>query len=224
MTQLFQTNGEQQKLSVADCELVAFGGDGPVSFQTVDASLDRVPGRVVLPVELRRTAAEGAALRWRTWSALSGMVQRTHVCAGRSGSCVRRTPCRPAPDQGGRAADPAPRGARGARTAVSPRIVLPSPRSNGFLTLLDGQVELGGEPTARASQPVISGLGEHTARWFLLQVALLAGLRPHAVGCGRPWSRRSGPGRLRPFTSARVWRRVRIRCQVPFRCHRRNRS
>ena len=44
-----------------------------------------------------------------------------------------------------------------------------------FLILLDGQVALGGEPAARASQPVISGFGEHTARWFLLQVALLAG-------------------------------------------------
>ncbi len=44
-----------------------------------------------------------------------------------------------------------------------------------FLTLLDGQVELGGEPAARPSQPVITGLGEDAARWFLLQVALLAG-------------------------------------------------
>ena len=43
------------------------------------------------------------------------------------------------------------------------------------MALLDGQVELGGEPAARPSQPMITGLGEDAARWFLLQVALLAG-------------------------------------------------
>jgi hypothetical protein len=40
--------------------------------------------------------------------------------------------------------------------------------------LFDSQVELGGEPATRATQSVIIGLGEHTARRFLLQVALLA--------------------------------------------------
>jgi len=46
---------------------------------------------------------------------------------------------------------------------------------HGLLTLLDSQVQLGREPAARASQSVISGLHEHAARWFLLQVALFAG-------------------------------------------------
>lgn len=45
---------------------------------------------------------------------------------------------------------------------------------HGFLALLDGQVQLGGEPAARASQSVIPRLGENTARWFLLQVTPLA--------------------------------------------------
>lgn len=44
-----------------------------------------------------------------------------------------------------------------------------------LLALLDGQVQLGGETAARPSQSVITGLGEHATRWFLLQVALLAG-------------------------------------------------
>ncbi len=46
---------------------------------------------------------------------------------------------------------------------------------HGLLALLDGQVQLGGEPAARASQPMITRLGEHAARRLLLQVALLPG-------------------------------------------------
>lgn len=46
---------------------------------------------------------------------------------------------------------------------------------HGPLALLDGQVQLAGEPAARASQPMITRLGEHAARWLLLQVALLPG-------------------------------------------------
>lgn len=46
---------------------------------------------------------------------------------------------------------------------------------HGLLTRLNCQVELGREPAARPSQPMITGLGKDTARWFLLQVALLAG-------------------------------------------------
>ncbi|WP_413755289.1 hypothetical protein [Streptomyces sp. MMBL 11-3] len=44
------------------------------------------------------------------------------------------------------------------------------------LNRVDGQVQLGGEPAARAFQAVISRLGEYTAWRFLLQVALPAGL------------------------------------------------
>lgn len=46
---------------------------------------------------------------------------------------------------------------------------------HGLLALLDGQVQLGGEPAARPSQSVIAKLAEDAARWFLLQVAPLAG-------------------------------------------------
>lgn len=45
---------------------------------------------------------------------------------------------------------------------------------HGLLALLDGQVQLGGEPAARPSQSVITGLGEQATWWFLPQVALLA--------------------------------------------------
>lgn len=40
--------------------------------------------------------------------------------------------------------------------------------------MLDGQVQLGREATARTSQPVIIGLGEDAARWVLLQATLFA--------------------------------------------------
>ncbi|MCA1218134.1 hypothetical protein LCE31_06860 [Streptomyces sp. 8L] len=43
------------------------------------------------------------------------------------------------------------------------------------MALFDGQVQLGGEPAARASQSVISGLSIDTARCFLLQVTLPSG-------------------------------------------------
>ncbi len=46
---------------------------------------------------------------------------------------------------------------------------------HGFLALLDGQVQLGAEPAARAAQPVITRLGEHATRRLLLQITLLAG-------------------------------------------------
>ncbi|MFE1029954.1 hypothetical protein ACFW5I_36390 [Streptomyces sp. NPDC058818] len=45
----------------------------------------------------------------------------------------------------------------------------------GFWPWLDGQVQLGGEPAARASKGVITRLGDDPAWWFLLQVTLLSG-------------------------------------------------
>lgn len=50
------------------------------------------------------------------------------------------------------------------------------------MPLLDGQVKLGSEPATRPSQSVIIGLGEDAARWFFLQVALLAGPGRMLVG------------------------------------------
>lgn len=46
---------------------------------------------------------------------------------------------------------------------------------HGLLALLDRQVQLGGEPAARLSQPMITRLGEDAARRLFLQVTLLAG-------------------------------------------------
>ena len=61
----------------------------------------------------------------------------------------------------------------GSNCGESPRC--PAVTTTDILALPDGQAELGGEPAARPSQPMITGLGEDTVRWFLLQVALLAG-------------------------------------------------
>jgi hypothetical protein len=45
-------------------------------FEAIDAALDRVPGLVVLRIELGRTAREPRFFQLRAWSALSGTVQR----------------------------------------------------------------------------------------------------------------------------------------------------
>lgn len=53
---------------------------------------------------------------------------------------------------------------------------------HGLLTLLDSEMQLGGEAASRPSQPVIMRLDEHAAWWLLLQVALLAGPGRMLVG------------------------------------------
>lgn len=60
----------------------------------------------------------------------------------------------------------------GTNCGESPRCPAVITIDMGSLALLDGQVQLGGEPAARAPQPVITGLSEDTARRFFLQVAL----------------------------------------------------
>lgn len=62
---------------VADRELVIPRGNRPVPLETIDAALDRVALAVVSLVEFRLPTAAGTEFwRLRTWSALSGMVQR----------------------------------------------------------------------------------------------------------------------------------------------------
>jgi hypothetical protein len=51
----------------------------------------------------------------------------------------------------------------------------PGKDQSSLLTLLDGQVQLGAEPAARAAQPVITRLGDHATRRLLLRITLLAG-------------------------------------------------
>lgn len=91
------------------------------------------------------------------------------------------------------------------------------------MTMLDGQMQHGGEPAARPCQPVITRLSEHTAGRFLLQITLqtspgrmLMGATDSGVDAQIPHDRtfRVGLG-LEPGQG---------RCQVPSRCHRRNRS
>lgn len=116
-----------------------------------------------------RPPREPRFVRWRAWSASSGMVQWMHVCAGRGGFAggVRLvgaysigTDTRPArPDA--EYADLLQHGFELRRVPALPgrhhdRLGLPA--------LLDCQMELGGESTARASRPMIRGLGEDTAR------------------------------------------------------------
>jgi hypothetical protein len=94
---------------------------------------------------------------------------------------------------------------------------------HGLLSLLGGQVGLGGQAAARASEAVVVRLGGDAARRFLLQVPLFLA----SGACW--WARQTVESTLRSqviraLVSARACSSVKIRCQVPSRCQRRNRS
>jgi hypothetical protein len=92
-----------------------------------------------------------------------------------------------------------------------------------LLSLLDRQVQLGGQPAARAPEAVVVGLGVDAAGRLLVQMPLLrapaACRRDRAMVESTPTSHV-----IRPFASASACNCSKIRFQVPSRCHRRNRS
>jgi hypothetical protein len=94
---------------------------------------------------------------------------------------------------------------------------------HGLLTLLDGQVQLTGQPAARASEAVVGRLGGDAAGRFLLQAPLFR------VPAACWWAPHTVESTLlsqviSSFASAPAWSAVKIRCQVPSLWHRRNRS
>lgn len=98
---------------------------------------------------------------------------------------------------------------------------------HGFWALLDGQTQLGGEPAARASQPAPAR--DHGARQRHRPVGSVY-MSPCLRAPAACWSgRHTVESALRyraiaPLVSARDWNPVRTCCQVPYRCHRRNKS
>lgn len=217
-------------LAEGDRELVVPRGHSPVPFEAVDSALDRVPSLVVLWVELRRPAAARSALL--AVACLVGLVRD-----GAAG---------PAPPQ---VSAVLPRGVRlvgahtigsGARPArpktrdtdlVQDRLELRGIAAlasgdhdgHGLLALFDGQVQLGGLAAARAPEPVVVRLGGDAAGRLLLQLPFF--LAPAACW----WARTTVESMLMSqvissFASARTWSSVKIRCQVPSRCQRRNKS
>lgn len=94
---------------------------------------------------------------------------------------------------------------------------------HGLLALLDGQVQLGGQAAARAPKAVVARLGGDAAGRLLLQVPLFRA--PAACWWARTMVESTLISQVITLASARTCRAVKIRCQVPLRCHhRRNRS
>jgi hypothetical protein len=89
--------------------------------------------------------------------------------------------------------------------------------------MLDRQVQLGGQPTARAPEAVVVGLDVDPAGRLLLQIPLLRA--PAACWCARAIVESTLMAHvIRPFASASACNCSKIRFQVPLRCQRRNRS
>lgn len=167
---------------MTDGELVIARGDNTVSLESVDPALDRMALAVVGRVEARRPTVAGAELL--AVACLVGLVGdgAEDPAAAQAGAV---------PAGGVRLVGPYPIGTNEwpARPDAGHanllqhqfelwRVSTPPCRHHdrhGLLTLFDSQVQLGGEAAARASQPVITRLGEHATRRFLLLVALFAG-------------------------------------------------
>lgn len=178
-SQPFVDGRDEDGRLVADREFVVPRGHGPVPFEAINAALDRVPGLVVLRVELWRPTATRAA-----FLAVTGLV-----------GFVRDGAPDPAPPQvsailpggvrlvGAHAIWP---GARPARPKtrdtdlVQDRLELwgiaPLPSRDhdrhGLLALLDSQVQLRGQAAARAPEPMVVRLDGDAAGRFLLQLPL----------------------------------------------------
>jgi hypothetical protein len=91
------------------------------------------------------------------------------------------------------------------------------------LALLNGQVQLGGQAAARAAEAVVVRLDADPAGRLLLQVPLFRA----PAACW--WARLTVESMLRSqvmssLASAWACSAAKIRCQVPSRCQRRNRS
>lgn len=82
-------------------------------------------------------------------------------------------------------------------------------------------MQLGGQPTPRAAQPVVGGLDIDAAGWLYLQIPLLRA--PAACWCARVIVESTLTSQvIRPLASALACSSFKIRAQVPSRCHRRN--
>lgn len=164
----------------------------------------------------RRTAAAGAAFLTEPGRPRPGWCSGYRLCAGRHGPYGRRTPCRPRPDRGERAASLDPAGGPNAAQddLELRRFAALSGRDHNrhvLVALLDGQALLGGRGR-RASVRA----RDRPARWRCRRAAPSAGSlfpRPGGmlVGAHNGGIDVDVPGRT-------------IRCQVPIRCQRQSRS
>jgi hypothetical protein len=165
---------------VADGELVIAGGDGPVAFEPVDAAFDGVTLLVDVAVERGWPAtAPASPLAVGDAVALFGdgafdtaLAQPGPVGAGPVG-LVTQDPVRSA-------AGPARAQAwyrnlvqDGGELGAVATLPGGDHDGQGFLALLNGQVDFGGQATAGPAQPMISEFVLDPARWLGLQIPLL---------------------------------------------------
>ena len=192
----------------------------------VDPALHRMPQPVGHRVEGRRPAALAAlARRWAACRPSLGWCSRSCDGVGRPGWPGSCRPCRPAPGRAACGAAPGPGAGPGCRqgppqTAGCRRAGRRSPRSTAAAGhprppgaacssarpgsargMLLGLVST--RPVLRVADPPIAG-----ARGVLMALATVESTLTSQV--------------IKPLTSAWACNRVRIRCQVPSRCQRRN--
>lgn len=149
-------------------------------FQPVDAALHRVALAVVDLVELRRSATAGTA--FLTVADLVGFLRdgaadttSAQVGTVRAGAVGLICPDLVRP--GARSARSRAGYPDGLQDRLELRAVVPvtggDDERERLLPLLDGQVQLGGQPAARASETVVVGLGVDAAGRLLLQCPFL---------------------------------------------------
>lgn len=174
---------------ITDREFVVPRRDSAVPLQAVDPALDRVTIAVVGRIETRGPTATRTKLA--TIASLIGLVRdgASDAAPAQVGTVLTggvrlvgphadRSHARPArPDPGH--PDLLQHDLELRRV---PTLPCRHHHRHGLLPLLDGQVQLGGEPAARTPQTVIIRLGEDAARRFLLQITLSS--RPSRVLMG----------------------------------------
>lgn len=148
--------------------------------QAVDPALDRVPLLVVVLVELGRAAAPGAELSTvacLVYLLRDGALLTTSTQIG----AVRAGAVRPVRANlvglRARSARPGSRYPDAIEDRLELRTVVPLAggyeQGQRLLSLLDRQVQLGGQSAARAPDAVVIGLGVDATRKFLLEIPFL---------------------------------------------------
>lgn len=172
--------GDQHRCVTADGELVVPGGNRAVAFEAIDPALDRMPLLVVVLVETGRAATVGAELstvanlvRLLRYGALHATSPQVGAVRAGAVRLVRPDPVR----LRARAAGPGPRHADGVQDRLELRAVVSlaggDEQGQRLLPLLDRQVQLRGQPTARAAEAVVIGLGVDGSRRLLLEIPFL---------------------------------------------------
>lgn len=215
---------------VAHSELVIPRGHGPVTLEAINPALDGMPLAVVGLVELRRPTtlrAESLAVADPVGRNRDGRLDAASSQVGPVTAGVVRLVCPHPFRSAARPARADPRHPDRVQDRHELRRVssLPGCDHDGqrLLPLLNGKMDLGGQPTPGAPEAVVGGLGEDAAGRLLLKIPLFDA--PAACWWARQTVESTFTSQvIRPLVSASAWNWVTILAQVPSRCQRRNRS